>query len=65
MICAACDQPGHTIQHCPSIRDLLFTDVCVSCGDQLQCDAPVCAACQEWDVPVVIDLDFSPQPWAA
>jgi len=67
--CAACATPGHTIQACPEIRALLFspfTDVCISCGDQLHWDAPVntiCGACMEWECKQ-LDLDFAPIGWA-
>ena len=51
--CPFCNAPSHA-KACPELRELLFapfTDVCVSCGDQLHYDAPLnsmCAACQEY-----------------
>lgn len=54
MTCQNCGKLHHTWQ-CPEIAALLFapfTDVCVSCGDQLHYDAPlnsICAACMEYE----------------
>jgi len=49
--CRACDEPHH-VQNCPQIWSYLRAgpeaDVCISCGDDLQCAGPsICGACIE------------------
>jgi hypothetical protein len=58
--CPKCADPDcqglHHTQQCPAIRELLFapfTDVCRSCGDQLDWEGPgICGTCREWAEPI-------------
>lgn len=62
---------AHYGWQCPQVRDLVLaecTDVCLSCGDQLDWAGPgICGACREYEspVPTVFDTAELAQLWGA